>query len=328
MSLLDQVADMENIYRAYRDCSRGKRWSEGYLASHHNIGERLVRIHKQLKGGGPYPWGGYREFFVCDPKRRQVMAAPFLDRVVHHAIHRVIEPQLDPLLSDWVYACRKNMGNRACAVKLLEYLRRVEKKHYVIKLDVRKYFDSIDHEILLTQLRDSLPDSSLNLLLTSLLQSHQGYSVQGHGIPIGNLTSQLFANFNLRLVDQTAIRILGVPYYGDSGENCSSALYLRYMDDMIIASATKSVACEAAHEVCQTAARELKLDIPFYKRVHLSFDPVPFLGYRIDHTGARVLKRRVIHFNRKLKRLQSSSNTRPSTLAQVQQSFNAWKGLE
>lgn len=325
ITLLDQVADIENIYSAYKECSRGKRLSYGYLECHHNIGEHLLRIQKLLKSGEPYPWGGYREFYVCDPKRRLVMAAPFLDRVVHHAIHRVIEPLIDPLLSDWVYACRKNKGNRACALKLLEYFKRVEQNRYVIKLDVRKYFDSINHDILLTQLRAALPDSSLNILLYSLVKSHQGYAKLGRGIPIGNLTSQLFANFNLQLADQTALEVLGIPYHGI--EFCH-ALYLRYMDDMVIVASTKKLACEAAHEVCRIVASDLKLDIPFQKRMHLAFDPVPFLGYRIDHTGAVALKRKYINFNRKFKKLKSNPNVRLSTLAQVQQSFDAWKGLE
>jgi hypothetical protein len=169
-----------------------------------------------------------------------------------------------------------------------------------------------------------LTDTSLYPLLESLLQSHPKYAAMGIGIPIGNLTSQLFANFYLRLADQTATQSLEIPYYGDE---FSHALYLRYMDDMIIIAPTKTQTCEAAHKVCQMVEKHLNLEIPFQKRMHLGFDPLPFLGYKVDHAGIVALKRKLIHFNRKLKKLKSNPKTQLSQLAQVQQSFNAWKGL-
>jgi hypothetical protein len=322
--LIDQVSNYENIFAAYFECARGKKSSRGYMESVFGFNDHLLNINKQLKTGSEYPWKGYREFYVCDPKRRLVMAAPFLDRVVHHAIHRVIEPVIDKLLSTSVYACRERMGNRLCALKLFSFLKKIGSERYVIKLDVRKYFESIDHTILLNKLMAALTDDSLYPLLNSLIKSHKGYSLKNRGIPIGNLTSQLFANFYLREVDIIATSKIGLSYYH---KTFGDTLYLRYMDDMVIVAPTKAMACEAAHTVCNLAEQELALDIPFQKRYHLSNDAVPFLGYKINEHEIVPLQRKVKKFNAKLKQLLIDPEIRPSYTAQVQQSFNAWKGI-
>ena len=103
-SLLEKVCEFENLYLAYCSCSRGKRSSKDYQKTFFAIGEKLKRIQQAL-GTGRYRWGGYKEFLVHDPKQRLVMCAPFLDRVVHHAICQVIEPTLDALMPKSVYAC-------------------------------------------------------------------------------------------------------------------------------------------------------------------------------------------------------------------------------
>ncbi len=168
-NLLQQIADFENLEKAFQECSRGKKQCSGYQNILLVNGERLLEIKEKLLTG-KYQWGKYREFWVCDPKRRLVMAAPFVDRVVHHAIHRVIEPILDKNISDSVFACRHGRGNRAAVQILHKRLNGIATPNrYVLKLDIKQYFPSIDHAVLLSHILNQLPDQSLEPLLAALL---------------------------------------------------------------------------------------------------------------------------------------------------------------
>jgi len=171
LTILEKIASFENLLQAFSECSRGKRRSSGYQRASFAYGERLITVQKKLLADS-YLWNGYREMIVKDPKTRLVMAAPFMDRVVHTAIHRVLEPIFEPYLSSSVYACRKNKGNRYAAIDLFNILKTYGPQRFVIKLDVKKYFHSISHEILLSQIFSILPDNSIEKLLISLLNSH------------------------------------------------------------------------------------------------------------------------------------------------------------
>ncbi|MBS1983535.1 MAG: hypothetical protein JST16_05125 [Bdellovibrionales bacterium] len=318
MTLLDQIATFENLEAAFRECRVGKRYAFDYQRILPDYGELLVRVVEALRQDA-YAWRGYREFYVHDPKARIVMCAPFIDRVVHHAIHRVIEPIVDPFLSEAVFACRHGKGNRRAVLALGSTLRAVGEERFVVKLDVSKYFASIRHPVLMELMEEVLPDRSLHHLLWSLLKSHAGYAELGYGIPIGNLTSQLFANFYLSPADRAVEEAL------EAG--CGGRTYLRYMDDLVIVGRTKGEALDAADEAVRVAEGRLKLSIPRRKRVPLGRAPVPFLGYVLSHRGYRILKRNERRLHKKVKRLERQG-ARPSRIAQVVQSFQAWRCLK
>lgn len=327
MTLLEELASFQNLYEAYHECAKRKRSSMGFQKSRFNLGETLVELSEQLRTN-TYKWGPYREFHVCDPKRRLIMAAPYMCRVVHHAIHRVILPYLDVGLSDSVFACREGRGNRFAAQLLFRRLKIFGPRRYTLKLDIRQYFPSINHAHLLRQIEVNLPDSSLHHLLVSLLASHPGYAERGYGIPIGNLTSQLFANFYLREVDHAACDGLDVPYHWLSeGELKSDAFYIRYMDDMILIADNKKKVCELAEQIVHEISPRLGLAIPMRKRMHIGSDPIPFLGYVIDHDGVRPLARNTRKIINKMARMERE-NERPSLIAQVKNSYEAWMDLE
>ena len=145
MALLDQVSDYENIYPAFWECARGKRGTYEFQRFLYNYGEKLKAMELELKKTGSFRWGGYREFYVYDPKKRLVMAAPFRDRIIHAAIHRVIEPILDCGLGVRTFACRHGRGNRKAVLRLRKQLMNMGQQRYCIKLDVQKYFQSISH---------------------------------------------------------------------------------------------------------------------------------------------------------------------------------------
>lgn len=326
MTLLEKVASFENLVLAYNECSRRKRFSMGYQKTRFNLNETLVDVGERLLAG-EYRWGPYREFYVCDPKRRLIMAAPFMCRVIHHAIHRVIESILDPCLSDSVFACRWGRGNRFAAQTMMRRLALIGPDRYVLKLDVSQYFPSISHELLMEKLMACFPDDSLRPLLRSLLESHPVYAKAGRGIPIGNLTSQLFANFYLNDADRVACHALGTPFYWlDESKLSPDAFFIRYMDDLVLMAKDKRRACEAAERVVAEVQEGLDLKIPMRKRMHIAADPVPFLGYVMDHEGFRPLARNRRKITKKLRRLEKRGE-RPSLIAQVRLSYEAWLNL-
>lgn len=313
MTLLEQVADFENLVRAFRQCSKGKRRSYGYQKLLSNLGEMLLQIQADLHSGH-YEWGKYREFWIHDPKRRLVSAAPFRDRLVHTAMHNIMEPYFDRKMVDGVYACRQGKGNRHAVVALLEKLKQYGAERFVLKLDVKSYFATIDHGVLFEKLTEGLPDESLNMLLKSLLSNHPVYAKAKAGIPIGNLTSQLCANIYLMTADEIAIQHL------------PEGFYFRYMDDLVLGARSKQAVLKAASAVITHVESELKLSIPFYKRVPLGNAPVPFLGFVLNQDGYRILRRNERRYQRKRRRLEKQGE-RLSRLAQVELSFNAWANL-
>jgi len=312
-NLLAEVCDFSNLHSAFVSCSRGKKRSKDYQKCFFGIGEKLKRMQAKL-ASNTYKWGGYTEFFIHDPKKRLVMCAPFLDRVVHHAICQVIEPTLDPLMPSCVYACRKGKGNMAAIRALKSAIEVSGKNRFVMKMDVEKYFASIDHCLLLGKLSAALKDDSLWPLLRTLLASHPEFCSHKKGIPIGNLSSQLFANFYLVSADE-----IGLSELGGSG-------YFRYMDDMILLGEEKRLVSLAAKAICSHVEDELALKIPFNKQMPIGRDPVPFLGYVIDESGYKILSRTKRRFAKNVKR-QIAKGASTSLIAQMETSFESWANL-
>ena len=309
--LLDRVTCSENLWAAFRECSRGKRQKKGYMQFLFAAGEKLALIQQALRQG-VYQWQGYREFLVKDPKARLIMAAPFQDRVVHHALHRVIEPLFEPLFSQRTYACRKGKGSGRAVAELLSELQKLGPSRYTVKLDVENFFASIRHDILLQNLLRPLSDRSLDPLLQSLISSsaRSGNTIQ-RGIPIGNLTSQLFANWMLAPVDEH-IQI----HHPD-------VIHFRYMDDIVIVSQIKKHALDCGHELVKLVRDKCDLRIPYQKFVTLADAPVPFLGYLLNHDGYKVLARNRRRFLKHIERLRCQG-ARPSRISKAIVSYEAW----
>lgn len=324
-TLFNMVSSFENLYQAFRECSRGKKAKMGYQNYLFAYGEKLKFIEEELKATGTFRWYGYREFDVYEPKKRLVMAAPYRDRVVHTAIHRVTFPIVDPTMGVRTYACRYGLGNQNATLRLLEQLKLMGKNRYCIKLDVKKYFESIPHEEFIKRFLRMLPDRSLDQLIKSLIASHPRYAVIKRGIPIGNLTSQLFANFYLSSLDRMACDLLEIDFMEDKKE--PHAFYIRYMDDMVIIASTKEKAFEVALKLVKHATEDLGLSIPPEKMVILASDPIPFLGFVLNHDGYRTLRRNERRFVKKMKRV-TEKGAKESLKAQMILSFESWQNLE
>ena len=173
--------------------SRGRRYRDTTADFNFNLEEEIDRLYGELLTKS-YRHGKYRVFNIYDPKERQIAAAPFRDRVVHHAVHDVIEPFIDKTFIFDSYACRMNKGTHQALGRAQGFLRR---NRFCFHGDIRKYFQSIDREILKGIIRQRIEDKDLLWLMDEIVDSSKSLL----GLPIGNLTSQFLANLYLNELD-------------------------------------------------------------------------------------------------------------------------------
>ncbi|MBL5768227.1 reverse transcriptase/maturase family protein [Heyndrickxia sporothermodurans] len=306
-NLFEQIIDYENLWNAYLNARRGKRLRGEVLEFSNNVEEHLIQIQNELIYK-TYNVGRYREFYVYEPKKRLIMALPFRDRVVQWAIYQVIEPLLDKQFIKDSYACRKGMGTQKAADRLQYWMRKLERSHgkaYALKLDMSKYFYRIDHNVLLNILKRKIKDDDLLWLLEVIIRSEEtkfgiplgdhGFEedrIEGMGMPIGNLTSQLFANLYLNEMDQYAKHELGLHHY------------IRYMDDIIILHPNKEELLEVLEEVDVFLKSELKLQLNNKTSIRPISCGVEFVGYRIWTTHRKLRKATVKKMKSRFKYLK------------------------
>ncbi len=215
-NLYDAIADPENLQLAFWRARRGKDGKPEVEEFRRHLDRHLDALRRDLLNEAVEP-GPFHRFTIHDPKDRLICAAPFRDRVLHHAIMNVCEPAFERYQVSDSYACRRGKGLHAALQRAVQFTRR---HTWYLKLDVRKYFDRIAHDVLRRNLARRFKDARLLRLFTTLID---GYAASpGRGIPIGNLTSQYFANDYLAGVDHRVKEILYIPGY------------VRYMDDVVL----------------------------------------------------------------------------------------------
>ena len=256
----------------------------------------------------------YHYFKVYEPKERQIMALPFYDRVVQHAINNVLEPIFDKRFISQSYACRKGKGMHAASDTLKEWLYEWNKYHpdqplYAIKADIHHYFQSIDHAILKTEIRKVIKDARVLALLDRIID-HNGNMPDGVGIPVGNLTSQLFANIYLDALDQFIKHELGVE------------AYIRYMDDFVILSPDKEQLRSWLARIEQFLREELKLEFNPKTTILAAKNGIDFVGYKHRATHRKVRKDSIKRIKRTIKKCESGKITKE----QLQKSIQSWTG--
>jgi len=189
--LFDRITEYGNIRLAFLKAMRGNRESPQARLFCQNTDANLNTLRERL-ATLDCGWGGYRSFIIHDPKLRTISTAPFPQRIMHHAIINVIGEVLERPLVHHCYACRTGKGTHAA---VMYAFKQTKSNPCFLKLDIRKYFDSIDHKILKLQLRRLLKDHRVLTLLDGIIDSYE--TLPGRGVPIGNLTSQFFANTHL-----------------------------------------------------------------------------------------------------------------------------------
>jgi len=275
--LFEQIIDYNNIRLAFLKALRGNRSSSSAINYCQNINNNLAVLREKLITLNP-EWGGYRSFQITDPKLRTISTAPFEQRIMHHAIMNIIEPILERPLIYHSYACRKGKGTHAA---VLYAFNQCKTKSHFLKLDIRKYFDSVDHEILKTQLRRLIKDKKVICLLNGIIESYE--TIPGRGVPIGNLTSQFFANMYLACMDHYIL------------EKLKPSAYCRYMDDFIVWASSQKQLKEIYIKINDYVKNNLNLTIkpPVFGKTSSG---LPFLGFLVKNKGIYLLqksKRRV-----------------------------------
>lgn len=284
-NLYEQIYDFENIYNAYLKARKAKRYKGEVLEFTKNVEENLIMIHHELMYM-QYKTGRYFEFKVYEPKERLILALPFKDRVVQHAICNIIEPIFDRTFIFDSYACRKGKGTIAGVKRIQCFVNRLKRKGkiYYLKCDVEKYFNNIDHLILKRLIERKIKCKRTLFLLNEIIDSSYP------GIPIGNLTSQLFANIYLNYLDHKIKDEWGVKYY------------VRYMDDFLILHNDKKY-LQALLQDIKSIITELRLKLNHKTKIENINHGIDVLGYRIfpDYT---ILRKRIYRHNkRKFKKL-------------------------
>lgn len=311
-NLFPQVWDFENLWFAAKKAQRGKRRLPEVYAFHADLESNLLELQRDLRAGAYTP-GVYRDFYVYEPKRRLISAAPYRDRVVHHAVYRVMEPIFDPIFIYDSYACRVGKGTHAAADRYTEFCRQAD---YVLKCDIEKYFDSIDHLILLGEIERYVRDEAFMRLVHLIVNSNDTRegTQPGKGLPIGNLTSQFFANLYLNRFDHWLKEELRLRFY------------IRYVDDFVILHNDKRFLHEVRAAIAEKLM-ELQLRLhPKKQNVFPVSEGCDFMGYRIWRERRRLRPESGYRAQRRLKRLAREFRTGAIRIQDVRQSIMAWIG--
>jgi retron-type reverse transcriptase len=207
--LFEQVCSFGALRAAALSAAKGKKSKPRIDGFIRNLENEIIALENELltKAYRPRP---YRTFKIHDPKERMICAADFRDRVVHHALCTALEPIFERMSIFDSYACRKDKGHHAAVRRAQHFINR---HPYYLKLDIHKFFDSVDHSILKSQLRCRIKDPDLLRLLDAFIDHPVPWTEPGKGIPIGNLTSQYFANFYLSGLDHFIKEYLRIEGY-------------------------------------------------------------------------------------------------------------------
>lgn len=303
-TLYDEIASFANLHRAARIAAKGKRYRASAAEFLLRMESECLRLEEELGSDRWYP-GGYRVFRVTDPKERTICAAPFRDRVVHQALVQVVEPFFERAFIHDSYACRRGKGTHAALERVAGWVRRYP---WVLKLDVQKYFPSIDHAVAMALLEKKLACPRTLELFRRILATWRSEEAplwffpgddlfapaeRSRGLPIGNLTSQFLANVVLDAVDHRVKDGLGV------------RAYARYCDDLVVCGESPEELLRVRAEIATALGRLRLVPHPRKTQVFPSAQGVSWVGFRVfprevrlPRTGLRRARRRFRAFSR------------------------------
>lgn len=324
-NLFNQIISFENLYLAGRKSRKGKRLKDNVIKFEENIEAELFRLQEELFSK-TYSPGIYRESAIYERKPRKISAAPYRDRIVHHALCNIIEPIFEKTFIFDSYACRKGRGTHKAVDRFTEFCR---KNKYVLKTDIRKYFPSIDHEILFEKIKRKIKCKDTLWLIKTIIDGSNKQDavinyfegddlfapfVRKKGIPIGNLTSQFFANIYLNDLDHYAKEALGCKYY------------IRYVDDITVFGNDKKSLWRIKENMEKLLIKDrLKLNAlkTYVAPVSVGID---HLGYRVFPAYRLLRKDNSMLFIRKLKRMRQLYEKSLITFEKLNASVQSWLG--
>ena len=325
-NLWSQVVSWENLVAAYHKCRRRKRYRLPATEFDFAWEENLLQLQRDLLAG-TYEHGPYYHFHISDPKPRKISAAPFRDRVLHHALVAVLEPIFEERFVFDSYACRIGKGTHRAIKRAQHFQRRFP---WCLKTDIVKFFPSIDHEIMLSTLQKRIVDSQVMKLIETIVRSGVGVHkfdtpqqwfagddlfavLRPRGVPIGNLTSQFFANVFLDPIDHFIKETMQVPGY------------IRYADDLLLFGDSKSQLWSAADRLVKRLGQcRLRLH-PEKTHIYPTNGFIKYLGFRVAANEIRLSQQGIRRFIRRTRRQRHQFEIGQFDLQTVSESLMAWK---
>jgi RNA-directed DNA polymerase len=291
----------ENLMKAHNLSKRGKGYRKEIILFNLKQEEYIMWLYEQLKNE-TYKHGGYTEFYVTEPKVRRIQKSRYIDRIVHRwIVDQFLKEYFETTFIQKTYACIKNRGmHKACldVQNAMKHCKRIWQNYYILKMDIRKYFQNIDKDILMNILKRKVKEEKLVKLLEKIVYSNSGKK----GLPIGNYTSQIFANIYLNEIDQYIKHELKVKYY------------FRYMDDSILFVKTKKEAIELLEKIKNYLKIKLELELNDKTQIFKSNQGVNFCGYKINEyrlklrdRGKKAIKQKVRYLKEEVQKGNMSS---------------------
>jgi retron-type reverse transcriptase len=319
-----KICSWENLRLAHHKAARGKRGQAAAAAFEYRLADNLLVLQEELLAQTYQP-GPYHSFYIHDPKRRLISAAPFCDRVVHHALCNLLEPLFEPSFIFDSYANRVGKGTHRALDRAQQFARRYR---YVLQIDVEQFFPAVDHAILRRTLARKIDDPAGLWLIDQILASGAGVLAEEYymrwfdgddllaatrprGLPIGNLTSQFWANCYLSPFDHWVKRELRCP------------AYCRYVDDALLFAEDKATLWRWHQAIIERLAR-LRLTIHPGAQPRPTTEGFPFLGFVVYPTHRRLKRRKVVAYRRKFKQLVAAWVAGKETQEAVMVSLLGW----
>lgn len=311
-NLYPKLCSYNNLLKAFKKASKGKSFMPYVVEFRENLNLNLLSLKTELETL-TYKPTKLKKFVIRDPKTRVIRKSIFKDRVVHHAIVNILEPIYEKTFIEDSYANRKTKGTLAAIKRFDKFKRKVSKnnkiKCFVFKADIKKFFDSVDQDTLLKIFRRNIKDKKLLWLIKQILKNFHN---KEKGMPLGNMTSQFFANVYLNELDYFVKHKIKAKYY------------LRYVDDFVILHGNKSV-LEKYKVKIKKYLKNLDLELhPNKSKIFPNYKGINFLGYKMFYYHRLIIRRNLNQFKRKLITLEKDYNEGSINFEKVLNSIDGW----
>jgi len=305
-NLYNKVTSFENLLIASKKALKGTTSKKESLKYFFHLEPNILKLQQKLENLSYIP-GKYKYFRIYEPKEREIAVAPFIDRVVHHAIINVLEPIYEKIFIYDSYATRKEKGTHKAIFRAQNYIR---KNKWYFKTDIKKYFDNINHNILINIIKRKIKDKKLILLMEKIVRNG---GINGIGLPIGNLTSQFLANVYLDKLDHYIKEELQIKYY------------IRYMDDFVIFDNNKGNLKTIRSKVDYFINKELNLQLKEKATfINRQLNGLSFLGKRVFPNTIRIKND---NLKRSLKKIEQNENNYEKGRIDITKLYNSTNSI-
>lgn len=308
-NVFDYKLNFENLLSAHYRASIGKQLKKEVILFEMDLETNIIRILKEIKSGS-YKFSNYRTFIIYEPKERIIKSLPYKDRIVHQwYVEEFIKPYFLPRFINDTYACLDNRGTHKAVKTTQKYMNKMSKngKYFVLKCDIKKYFYSIDKNILYSILTKYISDNKLLEFTKIILDDKEEI-----GIPIGNYTSQFFANIYLNELDHYVKDVLKIKYY------------IRYMDDFILLVKTKYEAKNLKNNIEIFLKENLNLELNKKSKYFPNTLGINFCGYIIHEKYILIRKRSKKKIKKNIKKWNKLYENDLLDIKKVRLQFNSW----